>query len=113
MVIIILIFSILIFVLIFVSYSKFHVLNPISSGIGLMRINTTDTNFVEIQNSPRVVLAKPNNAWSVFLNALENEGYKYLEDERMGSLCVFEKNGVIERVNFSINQYYSIWIWET
>jgi hypothetical protein len=96
----------------FFSYVKLNTANPFSAGIGLVRIMVTDTEYVEIQSSPRVVVAKPDNAWQLFLDTIKSEGYTYLEDERMGSLCTIEKGGNKERVFFSANGYFSKWEWE-
>ena len=43
---------------------------------------------------------------------LEEQGYEYLKEERMGGLCVIEKNGEREYVVVSLNRYYSMWRWE-
>jgi hypothetical protein len=95
----------------FISYVQFEVANPISSGVGVIRIFATDVEYVEIQKSPRVVIGKPDNAWEVFLKTMEKDGYSYLEDERLASMCVFEKDGVRENVFFHVNRYYSKWVW--
>jgi hypothetical protein len=43
---------------------------------------------------------------------MQDDGYTYLVDESMGSMHVFEKRGVKERIFFSVNKYFSKWIWE-
>lgn len=91
---------------------RFGVVNPIATGVGLVKILSTDIESVEVQKSPKVVLAQPDNGWDLFLEAMKKDGYSYLEDERLGSMCVFEKGGVKENVSFDVNGYYSKWQWE-
>ena len=96
----------------FVSYVKFNTINPFATGYGLLRIMVFNVDYEEIQSNPRVIIAKPDYAWQLFLDTIEKEGYTYLKEERMGSLCSFKKNGKRERVFFSVNGYFSKWIWE-
>lgn len=96
----------------FVSYLKFDSPNFFAAGIGLIRITLTDTQYVEIQNSPRVIIAKPQNSMQLFLDTVESEGYTYLADEQMGGMHVIEKDGKKEHVFFSANGYFSKWSWE-
>ncbi len=96
----------------FLSYVQFGVANPIRSGIGVLQILATDKAYVEISSQPRVVLAQPEEyPWDLFLSVMEQEGYTYLEEERMGAMCVFEKDGNKEQVIFRVNGYYAQWTW--
>ena len=95
----------------FISISKFGVSNPFKTAIGLTQIMFTETNYVQIQDKPRVIVSKSNNAYNLFLDTMKSEGYTYLEDEQMGSMLVFEKDGVREEVFFSVNAYFSKWKW--
>ena len=95
----------------FISISKFGVINPFQTAIGLTQIMFTETNYMQIQDKPRVIVSKSNNAYNLFLDTMKSEGYTYLEDEQMGSMFVFEKNGVREEVFFSVNAYFSKWKW--
>ena len=96
----------------FLSRMEFNTANPFSCGVGLAKILFTDTDYVEIQQSPRVILAQPENSRDLMLNVMQNEGYTFLEDETMGSMHAFEKDGIRERLFFSVNKYFSKWIWE-
>lgn len=96
----------------FVSYISFNAPNFISSGIGLIKIMASDTPYVEIQSSPRVIIAQPQDSMDLFLDFVESEGYTYLADEQSGGLCVIEKDGKKENVFFAVNEYYSKWSWE-
>lgn len=96
----------------FLSYVQFGVVNPIRSGIGVLQILATDKAYVEIGSQPKVVLAQPEGApWEFFLSVMEQEGYTYLEEEQMGAMCVFEKDGRKEHVMFRVNGYYAQWTW--
>ena len=96
----------------FFSYVQFGVVNPVRSGVGVLQILVTDKAYVEINNQPKVVLAQPeDNPWDFFLSVMKQDGYIYLEEERMGSMCVFEKDGNKEYIMFHVNGYYAQWTW--
>lgn len=95
----------------FISIYKFNVRNPFKTGIGLIQILMTDKEYVELQSSPKVIIAQPDDSFEVFLNYVSKEGYTYLEDERMGAMHVIEKDGIKENVIFKVNKYYSKWAW--
>jgi len=44
---------------------KFETANALSSGVGLAKILFTDIDYVEIQESPRVILAQPENSFDL------------------------------------------------
>jgi len=96
----------------FLSYMKLEVANPLASGLGLAKILFTDTEYVEVQDSPRVILAKPDNAYDLLIRVMQEEGYTHVEEETMGSMQVFEKDSRKERMFFSVNKVFSKWIWE-
>lgn len=83
-----------------ISVFKFNTWNPVRSLAGIIRIMLTDSTTVQIQENPRVILAKSDDAWKTFLSILTKDGYKYLENEQMGSICVFEKECIKERIHF-------------
>lgn len=74
-----------------ISYGSFGVANPIASGIGLFRVTFTDTTFAEVQNEPKVIFFKQDYG---IVKVMEEHGYVFLEDEQMGSILVFEKDGI-------------------
>ena len=74
-----------------ISYASFGLVNPIASGVGLFRVTFTDTTFAEVQKAPKVIFFKPDYG---IVKAMEEHGYVFLEDEQMGSMLVFEKDGV-------------------
>jgi DUF1009 family protein len=80
------------------------------SGMGLIEILFSDTEIVQIQEYPKVYLAKPDHALKTLIDFMEQRGLDYLEDERMASTLVFQ-NGVSKNyVDFSVNAYYSKWV---
>lgn len=95
---------------IFISIEKFNTPNPISSGTGVMKIIFTQTEIVKIREHPAVFLAKPDSGQQTLIDFMEQEGYHYLEDERMSSTLVFENDVNRRYVEFSVNAYYSKWI---
>ncbi|MEG0979356.1 MAG: zf-HC2 domain-containing protein [Oscillospiraceae bacterium] len=95
-----------------VSMVKFKTPNFVASGLGVIRVMASDTKYVQIQSNPRIIIAKPDNAMKLFLETIESEGYTLLEDEQMGAMHIIEKDGQKESVFFSMNRYFSKWIWE-
>lgn len=95
----------------FISIYKFNARNPFKVGIGIIQIFATDKEYVEIQSSPKVIIAQSNDWWETFENYISSQGYTYLEDERMGAIHFIEKDGVKEQVILSVNGYYSKWVW--
>ena len=75
-----------------VSYTQFGVIKPVSSTVALLRVSFSDTPLVEIQKDPPVMVVKPSSNQE-FYKAMEEKGYRFLADEQMGSLIVFEKDG--------------------
>ncbi len=96
---------------IIVSMNKFSTLNPIMSGMGLAKIMFTNGEIVQIQKYPQVYLAKPDNAQQLLIDFMEQHGYKYLADERMASTLVFGNEMSKNYVDFSVNAYYSKWVY--
>ncbi|MEG0570586.1 MAG: hypothetical protein RR497_02965 [Oscillospiraceae bacterium] len=94
------------------SMAKFKTANFVASGLGVIRVMASDTKYVQIQSNPRIIIAKPDNAMKLFLETIESEGYTLLEDEQMGSMYTIEKDGIKESVSFSVNSYFSKWIWK-
>lgn len=94
----------------FVSYEKFGTFNPIKAGIGFARIWIFDEEYVELNDSPRVILTNPENSKEIFMEIIENEGYEYIE--QMGSAHFIEKNGEREAVSSRINKYIGRWTWD-
>lgn len=96
----------------YISYSKFNVVNPVSSGIGVVRILANNASYVEIQHSPKVILAQPENSLQMFKDYINSRGYTLLPDEQMGAMHVIEKDGKKEHVLVSVNAYFSKWQWD-
>lgn len=92
------------------SADKFGTLNPVAGGIGFIRIMTSDAPFIIIQNKPKVIfLAKPQVD---IVKALENHGYEYIEEERMGSMLTFKIGENKQLVYYSVNGYFARWIFQ-
>ncbi|MDO4398553.1 MAG: hypothetical protein Q4C21_09145 [Oscillospiraceae bacterium] len=94
-----------------ISYAKYNTRNPFSVVSGYFQITVLDKEYVEIQNSPKVVLAQPNG--EIFINYMESRGFIEVEDERMGAMLVFTNGEEKELIFYSVNGYYSKWCWET
>lgn len=94
----------------FISYVKFNTGNPFSVVSGYFQITVLDKEYVEIQKSPKVVLAQPNG--EIFINYMESRGFTEIEEEQMGAMRVFTNVEKKEWVSYSINRYYSKWYWQ-
>lgn len=93
-----------------VSRFKFNTLNPFSTAIGIIQITFTDTEYVEIQRSPRVVLAQPNDA--LLTEFMEIRGFTETADRRWGALRFFSNGAKTETVMCHQNAYFAKWIWK-
>lgn len=107
---IIMIIVLFLVVSIFISLDKFNTLNPFNSGAGLFKIMFTSTPIVKIQEYPKVYLAKPENSQQLLIDFMESRGYHHMEEEQMGSIMVFSNETSSNYVAFSVNRYYSKWV---
>lgn len=94
----------------FISYATFNTGNPFSVVSGYFQISVLDKEYVEIQASPKVVIAQPNG--EVFTDYMESRGFTEIEEEQMGAIRVFTNGEEKEWVWYSINGNYSKWRWQ-
>ena len=95
------------------SIYKFGVINPISSGIGMLRVLIANTDYVVVQRFPyRVVFANPEGGQDTLDSYMEKRGFEEVEDMRMGSILVYRKGDKIEKLNYKVNGYYAMWRWQ-
>lgn len=92
------------------SYAELGVLNPFSAANGLARVILTETEYVEIQQYPRVIVAKPDA--SLLDEYMEAQGYERDEERQMGALCTFTDGNFEELVMYSQNKDFSAWRWQ-
>ena len=64
--------------------------------------------YVEIQRSPRVVIAQPD--YELFAEYMKNRGFS--EVEQFGSQHIFSDGERTESVIYYQNTYFSKWIWD-
>ena len=95
----------------FVSKDKLGTFNFISGGTGFLRIMQTDTEYVQIQSSPKIILTDSDNSLDIFVSEIQSEGYTYLPEEQMGGMLVIEKDGKKETVSYSVNEYIGKFVW--
>ena len=98
-------------ILILVSIIKFQIWNPIIVIEGLIKIKFSDVEIVELNEDPKIVLAKPSA--DVFIKYMKDSGYDVIEEERLGSMYVFYNHltGTKSEVFCNMNGYYSLWTW--
>ena len=89
-------------------YFIFGIAKPISCGIALAKVNLTDTVCAEVRGSRKIFIVKPG-AGDAFYTAMREKGYEYLPEEQMGSMIVFEKDGVEYRGIYDAGGYISFW----
>lgn len=94
----------------FVSYIKFNTANPFSAASGFIQIIVANKDYVEIQLSPKVILAQPNDEF--FIEYMESRGFTEIEEERLGGLRVFTNGEEKEWIMFSQNAYFAKWVWQ-
>lgn len=96
---------------IFLSVSKFGAANPFSVMGGLYQIFFTDAQYAEIQEDPKVIIAKPASSNDLLIGYMETRGYAENEAGRSGSRLEFTQANHKEYVDFSVNGFYSLWRW--
>lgn len=90
------------------SAATFGTANFVSAAWGLARVTLLNEPWAEIAREPKVVLAAPETSITDYMAA---RGFAENEQERMGALRVFEKDGVQERVLCGVNRYFARWVW--
>ena len=90
------------------SLLTFGTANFASAAWGLARITLLEEPWAEVSAAPRVVLAAPD---ADLTDYMAGRGFAENEEERMGALRVFEKDGIQERVLCGVNRYFARWVW--
>lgn len=93
----------------FISFLKFNTINPFGSLNGFAKVVFTDTEYVKIQEHPKVIIANTNAS---LYDYMEKQGYKKDEEKQMGSLNVFNKGDFEEIIEYSKNKYFALWSWK-
>ena len=94
----------------FASYATLNTWNPFSAANGYFQITVLDKEYVEIQKSPKVVLAQPND--EILINYMKTRGFTEIPEERMGAMRVFASREEKVLVLVSINAHCAIWRWQ-
>ena len=94
----------------FITYVTFNTSNPFAVAGGYFQIAVFDKAYVEIQETPKVVLAQPNE--DVFIDYMESRGFTEIKEEQMGAIRIFSNGEEKELVWYSINDHYSKWRWQ-
>lgn len=90
------------------SLLTFGTANFASAAWGIARVTLLNEPWAEIASEPKVVLAAPD---AHITDYMAGRGFAENEQERMGALRVFEKDGVQERVLCGVNRYFARWVW--
>ena len=91
-----------------ISFAKFGTANFFAAANGFVQVTAADREYVEIQRSPRVVVAQPD--YELFAEYMKNRGFS--EVEQFGSQHIFSDGERTERVIYYQNTYFSKWIWD-
>lgn len=91
-----------------ISYVTFNVANPFSAAIGFFQITVLDKDYVEISESPKVVLAQPKA--DILTDYMELRGFT--EIDQMGAMRIYSNGETTEMILFSMNKYCSKWVWQ-
>ena len=90
------------------SAAAFGTANFVSAAAGLARVTLLNEPWAEIAREPKVVLAAPETSITDYM---AGRGFAENEQERMGALRVFEKDGAKEYVLCSVNRWFARWVW--
>lgn len=90
------------------SLLTFGTANFVSAAWGLARVTLLNEPWAEIAREPKVVLAASETDLTDYMAA---RGFAENEQERMGALRVFEKDGAKEYVLCSVNRWFARWVW--
>ncbi len=90
------------------SYVTFNVANPFSAAIGFFQITVLDKDYVEISESPKVVLAQPKV--DILTDYMELRGFT--EIDQMGAMRTYSNGETTEMIFFKMNKYCSKWVWQ-
>ena len=91
-----------------ISFAKFGTANFFAAANGFVQVTAADREYVEIQRSPRVVVARPD--YELFAEYMKNRGFS--EVEQFGSQHIFSDGERTERVIYYQNTYFSKWLWD-
>jgi len=90
----------------YISYTVLEIKNPFAAGIGIVRVMYTDTEYVVVQNHPKVVFTKFGYSLE---NYMESEGYT--KTDQMGAMYHFEKDGEEIRIHAPGPGRFGKWYW--
>lgn len=93
----------------FGSYASLGTANAAAAAKGLCAVLFTDTEYAVIQDSPQIVLAKPDASLEEYMHTA---GYRHEPDQQLGSLHSFSAGADIQTVAYSQNRYFSTWSWQ-
>ena len=92
-----------------ISYSNFRVANPFLSASALYKVLFTETEYVQLQEYPQVLIAKPDGSLDEYM--LEKGDYKELEEAQQGALHIYSNGDSMDYIMVSVNKYFSLWSW--
>ena len=93
----------------FISYSKFNVLNPLSTANGLFQVIFIEKQYIEIQKYPKVIVAKPSASLRDYM---KSKGFQEDKENQMGAVHRFQNGDSVQYVMYSTNKYFSKWGWQ-
>ena len=91
-----------------ISFTKFGTANFFAAANGFVQVTAAGRDYVEIQRSPRVVVARPD--YELFTEYMKNRGFS--DVEQFGSQHIFSDGERTERVIYYQNTYFSKWLWD-
>lgn len=93
----------------FGSYASLGTANAVAAAKGLCTVLFTDAEYAVIQDSPQIVLAKPDASLEEYMQAA---GYRHEPYRQLGSLHSFSAGTDSETVAYAQNRYFSTWTWQ-
>lgn len=93
-----------------ISLLKFDTLNFLESGFALYQVNNTNTEIVQINESPDIFIVNPKtSAYDLLMKYMNERNYEFDEPSSVASTLVFINNDSTKYVDFSVNKFYSKW----
>lgn len=88
---------------------KFGTINFFSSFPAMFSVLSGNDEVIVISDSPKILIGSPESSADKFSMYMSGIGYTLNEEEQLGGVLVFDKNGERQKVAHSVNGYYSLW----
>lgn len=92
-----------------ISYAIFGAGDPYDTAAGLYRVLFTDAPYAEIQQDPRIILAKPTASLDAYM---AERGYTQDTSQQLGALLTYTNGEREEIIVCAVNSRLAQWRWQ-